>query len=297
MRDVITTYTFAPGGAGVGTVTLGFSPAPEKVLRIQNQTRGVAIFDPFTPGLGGTVVGAVITLDADTSTHNAADILGIFIEGAASTDLATQATLATRASEATLATRASEATVATRASEATLATRASEATVATLATQATLATRASETTLATRASEATVATLATQATLAAVNSAVGATTDAAAAVDGTNGSVIALLKALRDALNQTLPVSGPLTDSELRAVSVPTLFDDARWIGAMNNLRRLSFVNGGVVVDPQSRNVTVVGTAAVSIAASTMRVGTQAGLSIHDSIVGFQSGQRFRITT
>lgn len=48
----------------------------------------------------------------------------------ATTGLATEATLATRASEATLATRASEATLATRASEATLATRASEATLA-----------------------------------------------------------------------------------------------------------------------------------------------------------------------
>ena len=54
----------------------------------------------------------------------------------ATSDVATETTLATRATEATLATRATEATLATRATEATLATRATEATLATLEAKA-----------------------------------------------------------------------------------------------------------------------------------------------------------------
>lgn len=70
----------------------------------------------------------------------------------------------------------------------------------TLATQATLATRASEATLATRASEATLSTRASETTLAAAS---------------------AFLSSIDGKLTAPLSVTGPLTDTQLRASPVP----------------------------------------------------------------------------
>lgn len=94
MRDIVTAYTFDKTAK---TITLtGINPiVVEKVLGIWNATRGVKYYDPHTTGFGATFATNIITLvDAVTSSHDNADDLIIFYEGALSTELASQATLA-----------------------------------------------------------------------------------------------------------------------------------------------------------------------------------------------------------
>lgn len=75
-------YTFAPGGAGVGTVTLtGLATLQlEQVLSILNVTTNEFIYLPPTAGLGGSIAANVVTLDVDTSSMNAADRLQILVD-------------------------------------------------------------------------------------------------------------------------------------------------------------------------------------------------------------------------
>jgi len=79
MKRAIQTYTFAPGGAGVGTITFSdfTTIALDKILVIFNTTRGVIVFNLADPTKGGTVATNVLTLAFDTSTYSSGDKLYI----------------------------------------------------------------------------------------------------------------------------------------------------------------------------------------------------------------------------
>ena len=80
-------YTFAPGGAGLGTITInqknGSGTLPitsaHQIKPIVNGTQGVVIFNPADASLGGTLAGNVLTLEYDTSAHGANDDLYICV--------------------------------------------------------------------------------------------------------------------------------------------------------------------------------------------------------------------------
>jgi hypothetical protein len=84
MKAFITpTYTFTPGASGVGTLDLssisGFDI--KRLIAVINQTRGELIYSTGSPSLKYTsVASGVITLNADTSTHNSADKLQVIYE-------------------------------------------------------------------------------------------------------------------------------------------------------------------------------------------------------------------------
>jgi hypothetical protein len=84
MKKFITpTYTFTPGASGVGSVNVsGIASFNIKLLvSIINQTRGVVIYSTASPSLKYTnVTGTTVTLNFNTSTHNAADILQVIYE-------------------------------------------------------------------------------------------------------------------------------------------------------------------------------------------------------------------------
>lgn len=75
-------YTFAPGAAGVGTVTItGVSSLQlEQVLSIMNVTTNEFIYLPPDANLGGSIASNVLTLDVDTSAMNANDRLQILVD-------------------------------------------------------------------------------------------------------------------------------------------------------------------------------------------------------------------------
>lgn len=80
---IIPSYTFTPGASGVGTVNLsGISGFDVKYLAaIINQTRGVIIYSTAdTTKRFTNVTGTTITLFADTTGQNAADVLQVIYE-------------------------------------------------------------------------------------------------------------------------------------------------------------------------------------------------------------------------
>jgi hypothetical protein len=78
MRKLVTAYTF---DASAQTVTLtGITVSIEKVLMIVNQTDGLVIYDPHTPGSGGSAAGSIITLAYDTTSMADTDKLLVFYE-------------------------------------------------------------------------------------------------------------------------------------------------------------------------------------------------------------------------
>lgn len=77
-------YTFAKGGAGVGTVTFSANYtgiALSDIMYITNVKTGVAtvIYDPSDSTKGGTLAGLVLTLAISTSSMNNADTLQIIV--------------------------------------------------------------------------------------------------------------------------------------------------------------------------------------------------------------------------
>lgn len=76
-------YTFTPGISGVGTVNLsGITSFNIKYLvSIINQTKGIVIYSTASSDLKYTnVTGAIVTLNLDTSTHSAGDVLQVIYE-------------------------------------------------------------------------------------------------------------------------------------------------------------------------------------------------------------------------
>ena len=77
------TYTFTPGGSGVGTVNLsGISGFNIKhLIAVINQTRGVVVYSTGDVASRYTnLTGTTLTLNVDTSTHNSGDVLQIIYE-------------------------------------------------------------------------------------------------------------------------------------------------------------------------------------------------------------------------
>lgn len=87
-RKLETRYTFTPGAAGVGTVTLNALYKLNEILMITNVTDNVVIYNFSDTTRGGvlsqtvstTAPSTVITLDFDTSTMDAEDVLQIYVE-------------------------------------------------------------------------------------------------------------------------------------------------------------------------------------------------------------------------
>jgi hypothetical protein len=80
MKDFLpTTYIFVPGTSGVGTVTLNIPNFdPKRLVAIINQTRGVVMYATGSIDTRYTaILNNILTLNVDTSTHNAGDILQI----------------------------------------------------------------------------------------------------------------------------------------------------------------------------------------------------------------------------
>jgi len=78
----IGSFTFAPGVAGAGTITIsGLSTLTlDQFLLITNVTDQTIIYNFADTALGGTLAGAVLTLETDTNSMSAGDDLQIFIE-------------------------------------------------------------------------------------------------------------------------------------------------------------------------------------------------------------------------
>lgn len=85
MKTTLHRYTFVPGAANVGTLTLTDFNAPlSRVLSVFNATRGVTIYSPLsvatTAYAYSQAANSVLTFKIDTSTHNAADSLIIYAD-------------------------------------------------------------------------------------------------------------------------------------------------------------------------------------------------------------------------
>jgi hypothetical protein len=86
MKNYITpSYVFTPGASGVGTIETNITNFDIKLLvGIINVTRGTVIYWPSSSDKGFTnISGDTITLEADTSSHNSADILQIVYDSTA----------------------------------------------------------------------------------------------------------------------------------------------------------------------------------------------------------------------
>jgi hypothetical protein len=78
----IGTYTFTPGIAGAGTVTLTLpcTLSPEQLLIVTDVTRGVSLYSFADSTHSGTIANNVITLAIDTSSFSSTDSLSIYID-------------------------------------------------------------------------------------------------------------------------------------------------------------------------------------------------------------------------
>jgi len=81
-----TDFVFTPGAAGAGTIAFrGEAQAFENIQLVTNVTRGVVVyqFNSTTRGSAGySEVTNTLTLDLDTSTHSASDVLQVIVEEA-----------------------------------------------------------------------------------------------------------------------------------------------------------------------------------------------------------------------
>ena len=81
-----TDFVFTPGAAGAGTIAFrGEAPAFENIQLVTNVTRGIVVyqFNSTTRGSAGYIeVTNTLTLDLDTSTHSASDVLQVIVEEA-----------------------------------------------------------------------------------------------------------------------------------------------------------------------------------------------------------------------
>jgi hypothetical protein len=84
MKSFITpSYTFTPGASGVGTLTLtGIEEFnARQLVAVINQTRGAVIYATGGAATRYTsLTGNTLTLNVDTSTHSAGDVLQVIYE-------------------------------------------------------------------------------------------------------------------------------------------------------------------------------------------------------------------------
>lgn len=81
---VVENYTFTPGARGVGTIVIPEVLELEDIQRIWNVSRGALIYEATNPqfGIVSFVVAngsSTLTIETDTSTMNAADVLQILV--------------------------------------------------------------------------------------------------------------------------------------------------------------------------------------------------------------------------
>lgn len=109
MKKLITNYTFAPGAAGLGTITFNdfTSISIKNVLLITNVTDNILIYNFASPAHGGTVTSNVLTLKYNTESMSNTDDLQIFYD--VETDAPKNAT--TTAYAASLVVKASAGTL------------------------------------------------------------------------------------------------------------------------------------------------------------------------------------------
>jgi len=106
---VTPTYTFTPGASGVGTLDLSGVAAFDirRLVAVINQTRGVVIYATGSAATRYTAIaGSVLTLNVDTATHNAADVLQVIYDQADETLVAINAQLDGETGELTQAVEA-----------------------------------------------------------------------------------------------------------------------------------------------------------------------------------------------
>lgn len=84
MKTRVTSYTFDASAGEVDFTGYG-SISLDAVLFVSNQTRGVLLFAPADPALGGTVSGHVLTLTYDTSAMADTDKLLIYYDDSTAT--------------------------------------------------------------------------------------------------------------------------------------------------------------------------------------------------------------------
>jgi len=85
-KKLVTSYTFTPGAAGVGTVVVPGTYALEQFLLVTNVTSNVIIYEFDSAPLGGAVStgggNTTLTLDYSTSSMSSGDRLQVFIDDA-----------------------------------------------------------------------------------------------------------------------------------------------------------------------------------------------------------------------
>jgi hypothetical protein len=83
-KKLVTSYTFTPGGSGVGTVVVSGTYTLEQFLLITNVTKNVVIYEFDSSAQGGSIStgggNTTLTLIYDTSTMSAGDRLQIFLD-------------------------------------------------------------------------------------------------------------------------------------------------------------------------------------------------------------------------
>jgi hypothetical protein len=87
-RKLETRYTFTPGAAGVGTVTIDALYKLSEILMITNVTDNIVIYNFSDTSRGGVLTQTVsstaptttITLDFDTSSMSSGDVLQVYVE-------------------------------------------------------------------------------------------------------------------------------------------------------------------------------------------------------------------------
>lgn len=90
MKNRVGIYTFDASGK---TITFGSPVSLDGILLVTNVTENVIIYNPFKIGFGGSVIGAILSLDFDTSSMNDTDKLLIEYDDAVVTVGVTAAAL------------------------------------------------------------------------------------------------------------------------------------------------------------------------------------------------------------
>ena len=93
IRLIGTDIGTAAFSASARTITFsGITPTLDQILAVTNVTRAVVIYNPAVSGFGGTLSGSVLTLAYDTTAMSNSDILQIFIRDASAVPVSAAAT-------------------------------------------------------------------------------------------------------------------------------------------------------------------------------------------------------------
>ena len=305
-KQLLTSYTFTPGAANAGTVVVPGTYTLEQFLLITNVTSGTILYQFNVPSKGAvrTTGGGntTLTLEFSTQSMNSADRLQIFIDdltspgGGSSGGGLTDAQL--RATPVPVSDAGGSVTV--------------DGSVSIAGTAA-----VSAASLPLPSGAATAANQATEiASLGNIDADLGAPADAAATSDTGTFSVIALIKRgltnwttllgrvpsltvsstrlLVDGSGVTQPVSGPLTDTQLRATAVPvsgTFYQATQPISGSVSITGTAAVSGPLT-DTQLRAtaVPVSGTFYQATQPVSGTITANAGTNLNTSALALETG-------